>query len=284
VDAFGAQPNVKRRFMMPVEKVNNINLYYEKKGHGKAIVFLHGYTGSCDDWKNQVNILPPGYMSVAVDHRGHGKTEAPKNEDDYSIKIFSEDIYELLRHLNIDHCCLAGHSMGGFMSLQFVLDHPDVVTALVLVDTSSGEFETAPGFAELRAKLDELARTEGMEAAFEYDAANNPLRIERFKRHPELREITRRKVLNTSVNGYIYVAGTFGRWPSVTARLPEIKVPTLIFLGEEDEGFVKASQVLKNNIPSSELATIPGVGHSPHEEAPDLFNKALLDFLWRLQW
>jgi 2-succinyl-6-hydroxy-2,4-cyclohexadiene-1-carboxylate synthase len=269
---------------MPIAKVNNIDLYYEKQGEGNPLVFLHGYTGSCDDWKNQVKILPSEFMSIAVDHRGHGQTEAPKNEDDYSIKIFSEDVCTLLKHLNIDQCCLVGHSMGGFMSLQFVLDHPDMVKALVLVDTSSGDFERAPGFEELRAKLDELARTDGMEAAFEYDAANNPLRIERFKKHPELREITRQKVLNTSVDGYIYVARTFGKWPSVTARLPEIKVPTLIFLGEEDAGFIKASQTMKDNIPSSELVTIPGVGHSPHEEAPDLFNKALLDFLPKIKW
>ena len=268
---------------MPIAKVNNIGLYYEKQGEGKPLVFLHGYTGSCDDWKNQVKILPSGYMAIAVDHRGHGQTEAPKNENDYSIKIFSEDVCALLRHLNIDQCCLVGHSMGGFMSLQFVLDHPGLVKALVLVDTSSGDFERAPGFEELRAKLDELARTEGMEVAFEYDAANNPLRIERFKKHPELREITRQKVLNTAVDGYIYVARTFGKWPSVTARLPEIKVPTLIFLGEEDAGFIKASQTMKDNIPSSELVTIPGVGHSPHEEAPDLFNKALLDFLPKIK-
>lgn len=269
---------------MPIAKVNDIDFYYEQQGQGKPLVFLHGYTGSCDDWKNQVNILPAGYMSIAVDHRGHGQTEAPKNEDDYSIKIFSEDVYALLKHLAIDHCCLVGHSMGGFMSLQFVLDHPDMVKALILVDTSSGDFERAPGFEELRAKLDELARTEGMEAAFEYDAANNPLRIERFKKHPELRGITRQKVLNTSVDGYIYVARTFGKWPSVTARLPEIEAPTLIFLGEEDAGFIKASQTMKDNIPSSELVMIPGVGHSPHEEAPDLFNKALLEFLPKIKW
>ena len=269
---------------MPIARVNNVDFYYEQQRQGKPLVFLHGYTGSGDDWKNQVDILPSGFMSIAVDHRGHGRTEAPKNEDDYSIKIFSEDVYSLFRHLNIDQCCLVGHSMGGFMSLQFVLDHPDMVKALVLVDTSSGDFERAPGFEELRAKLDELARTEGMEAAFEYDAANNPIRIERFKKHPELREITRQKHLNTSVDGYIYVARTFGRWPSVTARLSEIKVPTLIFLGEEDAGFIKASQTMKDNIPSSELVTITGVGHSPHEEASDLFNRALLDFLARLEW
>ena len=269
---------------MPHAKVNDINLYYKQQGQGNALIFLHGYTGSYEAWQNPVCILPPGYMPIAVDHRGHGRTEAPKNEDDYSIKIFSEDIHALLRHLNIKHCCLVGHSMGGFMSLQFVLDHPEMVKALVLVDTSSGDFERAPGFEELRVKLDELARTEGLEAAAAYDEANNPVKIERFKKHPEQRELSRRNILNTSVDGYIYVARTFGRWPSVTARLPEIKVPTLIFLGEEDTGFIKASQTMKDNIPLSELVTIPGVGHSPHEEAPELFNRAWLNFLPKIEW
>jgi len=269
---------------MPVVKINNIDLYYEQQGRGEAVIFLHGYTGSREDWVNQVNAASRNYMTIGVDHRGHGQTEAPKEEKDYSIKIFSEDVYALIKHLGVKQCCLVGHSMGGFMSLQFVLDHPDLVKALVLVDTSSGDFERAPGFEELRAKLDELAREEGLEAAFQYDAAHNPMRIERFKKHPDLREITRRKVLNTSVDGYIYVARTFGKWPPVTDRLNEIKVPTMIFLGEEDTGFIKASQTLKKSIANSELMIIPGVGHSPHEEAPDRFNQVFMDFLSKVVW
>ena len=74
------------------------------------------------------------------------------------------------------------------MSLQFALDHPDMVKALVLVDTSSGDWEMAPGYEEFRAMLDDLARNKGLEAAFEYDAANNPVKIEKFKQHPELKE------------------------------------------------------------------------------------------------
>jgi len=154
----------------------------------------------------------------------------------------------------------------------------------VLVDTSSGDFERAPGFVEFRAKLDELARNEGLEAAFEYDAANNPMRIERFQKHPELREVTRRKVMNTSVDGYVYVARTFGKWEPVTGRLTKIAVPTLIFLGEEDAPFIKASETMKESIKDSRLVTVPGVGHSPHEEAPDLFNKAFLDFVSKIEW
>ena len=264
---------------MPVVEVNNIHIHYEQIGEGNVIVLLHGYTGSSQDWINQTAVLSDKYRVIAVDHRGHGKSEAPKSEEDYSIPIFADDVYKLLIKLRVNRCILVGHSMGGFMSLQFVLDHPEMVQALVLVDTSSGEFEMAPGAAELRVKLDELARNEGLEAAFEYDSANNPMRIERYEKHPELKEISRQKVLNTSVDGYIYVARTFGKWQPVTKKLHEIKVPTLIFWGEEDTPFLRASQILRDSIHGAELVTIPGVGHSPHEEAPDLFNETLVAFL-----
>jgi len=193
--------------------------------------------------------------------------------------LFSEDVFNLLQQLKIPPCCLVGHSMGGFMALQFTLDHPEMVKALVLVDTSSGEWDVAPGYAELRVKLDELAQNEGLETAFEYDATHNPARIERFKKHPEQREIAKQRVMNTSVKGYVYVPRSFGKWQPVTKRLPEIKIPTLIFLGEEDLSFYKATQILKDSIETSEVVTIPGVGHSPHEEAPDLFNEKLGAFL-----
>ena len=188
---------------MPIANINGVNLNYEVSGQGEAIVFLHGMTGSTQDWRNQVALLSPKYRVVALDQRGHGKSAAPSKEEEYSMQIFADDVFGLLRLLDIKKCCLAGHSIGGFIALQFALGRPEMLAGLVLVGTSSGQFARDPDFAKLREKLDELARSQGMEAAFEYDAANNPQRIERFKKHPELREVTRRKMLMTSPNGFI---------------------------------------------------------------------------------
>ena len=264
---------------MPREKVNGIYLNYEKSGAGETIVFLHGFTGSTRDWDNQTSLFSAQYQTLAVDHRGHGKSDAPPLEEDYAITQSSEDVYALLKKLGVEPCCLVGHSMGGFMSLQFTLDHPEMVKALVLVDTSSGEWEVTPGYAELRAKLDELALSQGLEAAFEYDCTHNPVRVERFKRHPEQREIARKKVTGTSVSGYVYMARSFGKWQPVTRRLNEINVSTLIFLGDEDAGFVRASRILNEGIKDSQLITVSGAGHSPHEETPSVFNENLAAFL-----
>jgi 2-succinyl-6-hydroxy-2,4-cyclohexadiene-1-carboxylate synthase len=265
-------------------QMNQVELNFEAVGSGETIVFLHGFTGSVQDWVHQMKAVRENYQGMALDFRGHGKSEAPTEEKDYSIYHNCEDVFQLLRHLSINRCCLVGHSMGGFTALQFTLDHPELIRGLVLVDTSSGEWDVIPGYAELRAKLDELARNEGLEAAFEYDAANNPVRIQRFQKQPEQREIARQKTLGTSVNGYVFVPRSFGKWQSVTPRLGEIKVPSLVIRGEDDLGFVKASDVLKESIKGAELVVVPGAYHNPHEESPEFFNTAFLKFLSTIKW
>lgn len=264
---------------MPYTTINNLNLHYKETGKGDAVIFLHGYTGSSNDWNNQIGSIKESYYAIAIDHRGHGKSEAPASEEHYSIPISAQDLYALIRHFGIEKCCLVGHSMGGFMSLQFVLENPGLVHALILVDTSSGTWDLPPGYDKVRSRLDELARNEGLEAAFEFDVASNPIKKEKFRKHPELLEIARQKVMNTSVDGYIYFARAFKKWTPVTNRLNEIDIPVLIVVGEEDLGFINASKLLNDSIKNSELVMIPGAGHNPNEEQPELFNRSMIPFL-----
>jgi len=269
---------------MTCMNVNGVDINVVDAGSGEVLVYLHGFTGSHADWKDQVAVTSDLYRTIGFDHRGHGQSGAPEASEAYAIKIFADDVHTVLTQQGIDRCCLIGHSMGGFMSLQLTLDHPELVRGLVLVDTSSGEWDVVPGYAEFKNKLHELARTEGLEAAFEYDATHNPARVEKFRKHPELKEVARQKVLNTSVNGFIHVSNSFMAWPPVTDRLSEIKVPTLIVLGEEDAGFIRPSDIMKEKIAGSELVVIGGAGHNPHEEKTEAFNEAFLDFLPRVTW
>jgi len=263
---------------MPTAVINGVKINYHLSGEGPAIILLHGFTGSHQDWAFQIPLLSRRYRVVAMDHRGQGKSEAPPSPDDYSVSIFARDVHGLLQHLGISKACLVGHSMGGFMSLEFVLEHPEMATALVLVDTSS-QMEQLPEYAKLKAEANRLARTEGMEAAFEYNAAHNAMMRERFEKHPELRQVSRQRMLRTSVNGYIYGWDAIWNWKPVTHRLPEIKAPTLIVVGEEDIPFLSASQIMKELIAGAEVVVIPGATHSPHEEAAGAFNDALMGFL-----
>ena len=264
---------------MPFVINHKISLYYETKGQGEAIIFLHGFTGSSNDWRNQTNRVSDRFQTVAMDFRGHGRSDAPEGEEDYSIYLNCDDVRTLMAELGINRCCLVGHSMGGFTALQFAVENPEMLWGLVLVDTSSGQWDTPPEYAKLRQKLDELARQEGLEAAFNYDAENNAARIDRYKIQPEQKEIARVKTLQTAVDAYIYVPRSFGKWQAVTDRLGDINVPTLVFRGAHDVGFVNPSQVLAEKIPGAELVVVPDAYHNPHEEAPEMFNKAFEAFL-----
>jgi pimeloyl-ACP methyl ester carboxylesterase len=268
---------------MPIVNINGMNLNYEITGHGPAVVFLHGGNGRAQDWANQFPVLAPDYTAIALDIRGHGKSEGPKTEAEYSIPLIADDVLELLNLLGFAKCCLAGHSFGGFVALQFAVTHQDRLAGLVPVDTSSGPYgggNTKTG--ELTQKLVEIAISQGMEAVFEYDAAHNPERIEKFKQHPELIGPARQTMLAMSVNAYIWGSRMVAKWQPVTPRLPEIKVPTMIFCGEEDKRFETAVKTLEQKIPGAVLTTVKGVGHSPHQDAPDIFNKELLKFLRRV--
>jgi pimeloyl-ACP methyl ester carboxylesterase len=268
---------------MPVANINGMNLNYEISGRGPAVVFLHGGNGRAQDWANQFPVLAPSYTAIAMDIRGHGKSEGPKTETEYSIPLIAEDVLGLLNLLRIDKCCLVGHSFGGFVALQFAVTHQDRLAGLVPVDTSSGPYgggNTKTG--ELTRKLVEIAVSRGMDAVFEYDAAHNPERVEKFEQHPELIEPARQTMLSMSVNAYIWGSRTVAKWQPVTPMLVEIRVPTMIFWGEEDKRFETAVKTLKQDIPGAVLITIKNVGHSPHQDAPDIFNLELLKFLQRV--
>ena len=89
---------------MPHEIINSLSLYHEQAGQGAPLVFLHGFTGSTRDWDRQIPVFSKQYNVIAVDHRGHGKSEAPSSEEDYSIYLFTDDVYGLLKKLNIHRC------------------------------------------------------------------------------------------------------------------------------------------------------------------------------------
>lgn len=267
---------------MPTVNINGVDLYYEVAGEGRVIALVSGYTGTTQDWVNQIPVLSSKYRVIAHDHRGHGKSAAPSREGQYSIQIFADDVFGLLKTLNVEKCCLVGHSMGGLTALQFALEHQDMLAALVLVDTSSMFAGSLP--FGLRNKLDEIARSQGMEATFEYYNAHDPTRMELYKKHPEKKEASRQRYLMTSPDGYINAWEAMEKWEPVTSRLADIEVPTLIYWGDEDLLLAEGCQILKKGIANSELITVKDSGHYPQEDAPDFFNETLLKFLSGVNW
>jgi 3-oxoadipate enol-lactonase len=267
-------------FEMPHLPINGLDIHYKEKGRGFPVVLIHGYTGNLRNWILQVRALAKTYRTISPDLRGHGLSVKPSQREDYSLELFAADVYGLLDALAVPQCYLVGHSMGGMVAQEFMLGHPDMVRALVLVDTSAEVPQDI--HCQERARLLELARSEGMEAVFDEMQRTQPVGSQVIQENPELIAVWREQFLMTSLEGYLYCAEAIGGRRPLLDELSQVRVPTLIVCGELDETFLEPSQRMHQAIPDSDLVIIPAAAHTPILEKPLEFNQALLSFLARV--
>jgi pimeloyl-ACP methyl ester carboxylesterase len=123
---------------MPIAEVNGQRLFYEDTGGaGPAVIFSHGLFMDHEMFAPQVAALRGRYRCIAWDERGHGATASDALAP-FSYYDSADDLAALLKHLGIGRAVLAGMSQGGFLSLRCALTHPEVVRALILIDTQAG--------------------------------------------------------------------------------------------------------------------------------------------------
>jgi len=269
---------------MPTANVNGIDIHYRETGEGLPVVLVHGYTGNSRNWALTVPALREEFRMISVDLRGHGHSEKPSSEDEYALEVMASDVYELLGALDVAECILVGHSMGGMVSQLLVLAHPEVVRALVLVDTAA---EVPKGLLyderrKQREGLVEIAREKGMEAVFEKQLRITPIHPA-LKENPRYIDIWREQFLMTSREAYIAGAKGMTSRGSLVGELGGIAVPTLVICGEKDEPLLEPSRQMHEAIPESELVIIPGAGHGPQMETPGEFNRVLIEFLSKVR-
>jgi pimeloyl-ACP methyl ester carboxylesterase len=112
---------------MPYADNRGVKVFYDSYGQGLPIVFLHPWTTNGYIWYFQIFPFARTNQVVAVDHRGHGRSDKPKQG--YSIQEHASDVLAVLDALKIDKAVLVGNSIGGMIAMQFTLDHPDRVLA-----------------------------------------------------------------------------------------------------------------------------------------------------------
>jgi pimeloyl-ACP methyl ester carboxylesterase len=266
---------------MPFADTNGIQTYYETAGAASnpTIALVHGHSLDLRSWDHQVGALvDAGFRVVRHDVRGHGRSEAPPVG--YTWDNYSAELAGLFDHLGIRTAHVAGLSMGGGVALKFALDYPGRTRSLTLVDTALPGFSYSPEFSERILALQEAVRAEGVKAAFERLWFNDPL-FDHLRRFPERMREAREMCLGYSAVEYREDSHTPGYvQPDLIARLADVRVPTLVAVGEEDiPDFRLISEIAASTIPAARLQVMPGCGHLPNMEDPDSFNRILIGFL-----
>jgi len=251
-------------------KVNGITLNYETWGQsGKWITLVHGAQDNLDVWFNQVPVFSQKYRMLAMDWRGHGDTETPAI--DYKHEIMVQDLYELWQSLGITETYLIGHSMGGGIVSRAAVLYPDIVKALIM--TASGVSSRPPSREENERLM--VERNQRWDAIEKYGFW--PHEDDDDKLTPSEAKYKAMKLRNDPKK-YVRMIRKLDRTaPPADTRL--IKCPTLFISGEYDGmGGPDAGKASQDLVPGSQRVVLP-TGHVPHVEAPDRYNKVVLDFL-----
>ncbi len=254
-------------------EVNGSKLYYETKGKGPAVVFIHSGGFDRRIWDDQFNAFAARFAVIRYDVRGFGKSQPPTKP--YSD---DEDLYQLLKFLGIKKAHLIGMSLGGRIAIDFTLTHPEMVNTLIAVGPGlSGYPYSGEDTVELMKIVYSIKNDDGtpageawLRSAYNAPAMENPAVAKRIT--PIAIENSRAWLINIF----------FPRppFPLAIQRLSEIKVPTLLIRGDRDVPVItRIVQTLESGIAGSKKVIIPGAGHVVNMEKPGEFNRAVLDFL-----
>ena len=265
---------------MPHAVINGVNIYYEVHGAGLPLVWSHEFAGDYRSWESQVSFFAQRYRVVTYNARGYPPSDVPTDLDSYTQEHAVEDLRGLLGHLGIDQAHVGGLSMGGSVALNFGLTYPEMATSLIVAGTGTGSTDPE-SFRRQLTEFAERMEAGGMAAMADY--ARGPTRVQLLRKDPDgWQEFFDQFMEHSSLGAALTFRGIQARRPSIfelESKLRALDVPTLIMFGDEDEPCIEPGLFMKRCIPRSGLVLFPQSGHAIILEEPELFNRAVSDFL-----
>mgnify|MGYP000949352523 FL=1 len=266
---------------MPTFSANGVEIYYEVTGQGYPLIWSHEFGGSYDSWEAQVKFFSRRYQVITYAARGWPPSDVPEDPAAYTQDIVVNDLYLLMRHLNISEAHIGGLSMGGSVALNFGIAHPEMAKSLIVASAGSGSTNRDTFLSTGQSMADRLLSEGMVPVAKDYGTTN--IRVQLRRKDPMGFETFARLLSEHSATGSaLTYQGFVMNRPTVFEledKLKSLRVPTLIMIGDEDEPCIEPGIFMKRTIPVSGLSCFPQSGHAINLEEPDLFNRTVLDFL-----
>lgn len=275
--------------------VNRFKLFYRVFGNGENVLLcLHGGPGAMHDY-----LLPLGELGddrvkvVLYDQLGCGKSERPREKSHYTIEYGVEEVEGVRQALKLGKINLFGNSYGGALALQYALKYQRNIKKLIISSGLASVRETVAEMRRLKTRLpkeiqDTLAKYEATE---DYQNPEYLKAVDVFYRNflcrlPEWPEELARTMNGLSTDVYwtmngpneFTITGNLRDW-DITARLPEIHIPTLVTVGRYDEVTPKVAETIHRGIPGSELVLFENSAHVAMLEERERYLSAVREFI-----
>jgi 3-oxoadipate enol-lactonase len=259
---------------MKILTLGDLELYFQDLGTGYPVVLVHGMGSDHTIWEGIIPLLQEQYRVLAVDLRGHGiSSKAP---GPYSMGLFSQDIYGFLESLDIDQAHFMGHSMGGAVLQELVIQKPDIFSSLILISSFAYvDHHLRVSFM----KLLKILREDGFNAFFNacLKLVYSPQYIQKnAELISEIRDIMAKTSSITSLEDTINACLKVNFIDS----LKRVKTPTLVVSGKEDVFIpVYHGIKIKNSIFNSKIDIMAAASHNMLLEQPLETYRIIKNFL-----
>jgi pimeloyl-ACP methyl ester carboxylesterase len=268
---------------MPFVNATGAKLYCEESGHGYPIIFVHEFGSDIRQWEAQVRYFSRAYRCITYNARGYPPSDVPEDAALYDWQFSVDDIASVIRGLAIERAHVVGLSMGGYAALQFGLQHPERVSAIVAAAVGSG---SPPSQRDAWLKeTSTLARAfiaRGMDAMAER-VARGPTRIQLKYKDPKSWRDFVDQLRQRSAQG---MSNTLVRYQALRPSLHDFRdqlsgmtIPILLAVGDEDTPCLETNLMLKSALPNAGLWICPNTGHAINLEEPAAFNAQVEGFL-----
>ena len=264
---------------MPYFKTDDaVQLYYEEKGEGQPVLFIHGVWMSGRFFRKQLPFFGERYRALAIDLRGHGRSS--HTHSGHTVANYARDIRSFIKGLGLTDVIMVGWSMGSFVIWDYFKQFgSENVKATVVIEETPSDYQWPDwplGFADFQGLIDMMTAVQTDRASFVSEFI-----LEMFKEAPSeddfkwiFDEIT---LMPESIASAIIFDQTIQDYRPV---IPEVTVPTLLCFGRDEKLIpVAGGEYLQEHMPNSRLIIFENSGHCPFLEEADLLNKEVDQFI-----
>jgi pimeloyl-ACP methyl ester carboxylesterase len=262
--------------MKKAVQYQNKNIVYNISGSGPAIVLLHGFLESKEIWDDFTEVLKKQFTIIAIDLPGHGESELVA--ETHSMQLMADAVKVVLQSENIEQAVITGHSMGGYVALQFAADDKEMVKGLVLFH-SHANADTEEAKENRRRTISIVKQNRG---GFIRQFIPDLFDQKHVENYTDAIQKLRDKTALMSSEAIIAALSGMRDRPNQLQYLLFTEIPVIFIIGKQDNRMPYNQLVAQAVIPShSEILLLEDVGHMGFIEAPGKTLQALKHFALR---
>ena len=261
-----------------------VRIHYVVAGTGPLVVMVHGFPDFWYSWREQIAALEDTYRIAAVDLRGYNGSDKPKGVENYAMPLLVADIASVIAAEGEESAVVAGHDWGGAIAWSLAMSHPELVSALVILNL--------PHPAGLRRELatnPDQQQSSAYAYAFQKPDAHHALTAEGLAGWVTDESARARYVEAFEASDFEAMLNYYkANFPSTagaaeTVAFPKVQCPVLMFHGLDDQALLPGA--LNGTWAWVErdltLVTIPGAGHFVQQDASEMVSRTMRDWLAR---